>query len=365
MRPFSAMTYIRGNKWRVLVLVLMMSFITVCFIGGMYVDNPGESFRIVLGEPNTFLLLSPRGSSNDAIDQYHALQEELPDMLPDEAKTILYVNHGYFDYESIEMFNCTTNHYIFKSVEDFEIFKERTGLVPKEITLGNGETAMTELLANNRGFKVGDSITNSGSLTLAKTLDQPGMRVYSVLDLQGTGCMMILSNDGNCDQKLHEDLDRLAREISARYPRVYCLTNSFEMEDVEQQMGFMYDIFGAIVAVLTIVLLVTINAAFTAAYDKRKHEFAIYKAIGFTKGQIFRKVASEVLLMNAAAIALGALLNGGTILVLNQVLWSYGHHFYRVSKMALWGTVIAEVLIITTIIFLNWRKVRKCEVTEE
>ena len=55
-------------------------------------------------------------------------------------------------------------------------------------------------------------------------------------------------------------------------------------------MGFMYYIFAVVVILVAIVLLVTINAVFTAAYDKRKHEFAIYKALGFTNGQIFRKI---------------------------------------------------------------------------
>ena len=136
-------------------------------------------------------------------------------------------------------------------------------------------------------------------------------------------------------------------------------------QEVEEQMGFMYYIFAAVIVLVAIVLLVTINAAFTAAYDKRKHEFAIYKALGFTGGQIFRKVASEVLVMNFLAMVLGAILNAGVILALNQWLWAEGQCFWRISPMAIWGTLAAEVAVITTIILLNWRKVRKCEVTEE
>ena len=366
MRPFSAFTYIRNNKWRVLVLVMMMSFITVCFVGGMYVDNPGETFRVRLEDRNRYLRFSPRGSSNDAIDEYRALQEELPSMLPPEAQEILYINVRYIDYDCIMMFNCTTDCLMFTSSEDFELFKQRTGdLVPEDVHLQDHEIAMSELLANNRGNKVGEPISKDSKFILSAVMDKIGMQAYAVVETPGTDCMLILSNDGNCDMKLHEDLDHLAREIARKYPHIYVVTNTVDLEDIEQQISFMYYIFVAIVVLVAIVLLITINAAFTAAYDKRKHEFAIYKAIGFTKGQIFRKVASEVLVMNGAAMVLGALLNAGVILVLNQVFWSSGHHFYRVSELALRGTVIAEVVIIFSIILLNWRKVRKCEVTEE
>ena len=364
MRPFSAFTYFRNNKMRVLVLILMMSFITSCFIGGMYVDNPGETFRVLLEEPNRYILMSPRGTSNDAIEQYRKMKEELPSMMPSEAQEIIYLNRVYCDYDCIMMFNCTSEFLKFRNSEDFELFKERTGLIPSDVKLNNGEVMMTELLANNKGFSIGDKFGNNDRYTLAATVDMAGMWAVCVEDTGGTSAMMLVGNDGKCDEKLSEDLDKLGREIAAKYPLVYVVTNSMELEDVESQMSFMYAIFGAIVAVVIIVLLVTINAAFTAAYDKRKHEFAIYKALGFTKFQIFRKVAAEVLLMNAAALALGAVLNLGVILVLNQVFWSSGFHFYRVSRLAVIGTVIGEVLIITTIILLNWKKVRKCEVTE-
>ena len=345
---------------------MMMSFITVCFIGGMYVDNPGETFRVHLEDRNRYLCVSPRGSSNDAIDEYRALQEELPSMLPPEAQEILYINRRYIDYDCIMLFNCTTDCLMFTSSEDFELFKARTGdMVPENVHLKDHEMAMSELLANNRGNKIGEPIAADSKFVLSNMMDKKGMEAYAVAETTATNWMLILSNDGNCDMKLHEDLDHLAREIVRKYPHVYVVTNTLELEDVEHQISFMYYIFVAIVILVAIVLLITINAAFTAAYDKRKHEFAIYKAIGFTKGQIFRKIASEVLVMNGAAGVLGAILNAGVILVLNQVFWSAGHHFYRVSSLAVGGTVIAEVVIIATIILLNWHKVKKCEVTEE
>ena len=365
MRPFSAFTYIKNNKWRSAVLVLMMSFITACFIGGMYVDNPGETFRVALEGPSKYLLLEQRGSSNDAYDQFDKLKEELPSLLPSSSLNVLDINCGSVDYDCIMMFNCSTENFVFGSVEDFELFKEKTGLIPKDVVLHDREVAISEQLANNRGLKVGDLTREGGTIKVGAIMDVPGMQAFQVTDVSYKDSLLIIGNGEEDEEKLSDELNLLAREISLKYPRVYTMTNRTDLEEIEQQIGFMYYIFGAIVAVVGIVLLITINAAFTAAYDKRKHEFAIYKAIGFTKGQIFRKVASEVLILNLAAMVLGAILNAGVILVLNQVFWSSGYHFYRISKMAVTGTLIAEVLVIVSLILLNWRKVRKCEVTEE
>ena len=62
----------------------MMSFITVCFIGGMYVDNPIETFRLSSKDSDRYILIDTRGSSNTAVDEYRALQEELLTSLSDE-----------------------------------------------------------------------------------------------------------------------------------------------------------------------------------------------------------------------------------------------------------------------------------------
>lgn len=365
IRPFSAWTYIRNNRSRSLVLLLMMSFITICFIGGMYVDNPLETFRVSRSESDRYLHIYVNGSSNDAIDEYHRMQTELAEQLPEEAREILYINTRYFNFESIMLFDCQVNGFIFQTPEDFEIFKQRTHLVPEDVVLNDFDVVMSEQLAESEDLTIGDLIGSSQKLKLAQTFKGEGMRVFGVADVGGTNDMLVVSNDGVCDQKLHDDLRRCASELSRKYPHVAFETASTYVQEVEGQMGFMYYIFAVVVILVAIVLLVTINAVFTAAYDKRKHEFAIYKAMGFTKGQIFWKVASEVLLLNLGAFIFGMLVNVGLILVLNQCMWSSGYHFYRVTKSAVLGTVITEVLVILTIILLNWRKVGKYEVTEE
>ncbi|MBO4650589.1 MAG: FtsX-like permease family protein [Clostridiales bacterium] len=364
-RPFSAWTYIRNNLARSLVLMLMMSFITVCFIGGMYVDNPIETFRVSKNESDRYIICSLKGNNSESIEEYEKLYTEIKGELPENLNEVIYVNSVYYDFDSIMFFNCQMQGFYFTSVEDFELFKERTHLVPDDLVLNNMEVAMSEQLANNEGLSIGDSVNSKKTIHLAKTFKGDGMRVYGVADVSYGSRILILGSDGVCDEDLEADIQRTVQELSAKYPLCTFETASSYVGEVEEEMGFMYFIFAVIVILVAIVLLVTINAVFTAAYDKRKHEFAIYKALGFTRGQIFRKIASEVLILNAGAFILGMVINAGVILVVNQCMWGEGQHFYRVTSSAVIGTLISEVVVITTIILLNWRKVRKCEVTEE
>ena len=362
IRPFSALSYIRNNLARSAVLILMMSFITVCFIGGMYVDNPIETFRLSCKESDRYILIDTRGTSNTAVEEYRTLQEELRNTLSDEYE-ILYVNARYWNYTSIMSFDCQQVGIFFQSEEDFEKFKKATHLVPEDVVLHNKEVVVSRQLANNAGMKLDAPVTPQSSMIVRSIIDTPGIRGYGVAEVS-TGCMLVIRKDGVCDASLQKEMRAMAGSWQAKYPHVQAETASMYLEGVEQEMFFMKYIFIAIVVLVGVVLLVTINAAFTAAYDKRKHEFAIYKALGFKGGQIFRKVASEVLVMNFFALMLGAILNAGVILTLNQCLWAEGNRFWRVSPMAVWGTLAEEVAVITTIILLNWKKVRKCEVTE-
>ncbi|MBO4747901.1 MAG: hypothetical protein J5607_07605 [Clostridiales bacterium] len=365
MRPFSAWTYIRNNMARSLVLMLMMSFITVCFIGGMYVDNPIETFRVSKNESDRYILAHLKGNNSESIEEYEKLYTEIKEELPESLNEVLFVNSVYYDFDSIMFFNCQMQGLYFRSVEDFELFKERTHLVPDDLVLGNMEVAVSEQLANNEGLSIGDPVNSKKTIHLAKTFKGSGMRVYGVADVPYGRNILILSSGSSDDETLEADIRRTVQDLSAKYPLCRFETASSYVGEVEKEMGFMYFIFAVIVILVAIVLLVTINAAFTAAYDKRKHEFAIYKGLGFTRGQIFRKIASEVLILNAGAFILGMAINAGVILVVNQCMWGEGQRFYRVTFSAVIGTVISEVVVITTIILLNWRKVRKCEVTEE
>lgn len=369
IRPFSAWRYILNNKARAMALILMMMFITVSFTCGMYVDNAPEIFRISTDFSDQYVLIYRSVYNTESNKQFKDCMEELPEYLGEGEYERLNVGLLYCEFQSIMEFNCNMESFVFESEEDFETFKSCTTLVPEDLKLKDCEIAMSEYLANNGGYKVGQPLNAEEDLVLTQTVSSwKGVRAYAVERNVGD-CALIINREGVRDhereKRTAETLSALSEKLSSKYPLLSFDTPSRYMDSCKADFEFMYYIFGAASLLLDIVLLVTINAAFTAAYDKRKHEFAIYKAMGFTRGQIFRKVASEVLLLNAFAILIGAIVNAGVILVCNQLMWSQGQCFYRISKFAVVATIISEAVLLVCIILLNWLKTRKYEVTEE
>lgn len=365
IRPFSPWRYILDNKLRAFVLILMMSFISVTFLTGMYVDNPPEIFRVSDDPTDDYIYIYRKANSKEATAQRAQMLEELEEYLPANAQTIIPAYSQYMDFDSIMSFNCAIACFTFSSVEDFEIFKARTHMIPDDVVLHDQEMVMSEYLANNKGLKVGDIEEKSGFRVARIMSSWEGVRSYAVDESSIPGNYMVVASEDVDEVLLDIELNETVEQLRKKYPLIEFSTQSKNQEEELQDFEFVYYIFGAASLLLDIVLLVMINAVFTAAYDKRKHEFAIYKAIGFTRGQIFRKIAGEVLIMNAIALLIGVAVNAGVILVCNQLLWNQGQYFYRISKIALIATIISEVFFLFSIILLNWRKTRKYEVTEE
>ena len=125
---------------------------------------------------------------------------------------------------------------------------------------------------------------------------------------------------------------------------------------------FKYILF-AIAFIIGLVLAVTVNAAFSAAYEKRKYEFSIYKAIGFSKSQIFGKVAGEVLLLDLIGLITGGLICLLVILTVNYILGPQGIYFFKVSVTGILSTIGCNLMVVVPTILLNLKRVRKYDVT--
>ena len=141
------------------------------------------------------------------------------------------------------------------------------------------------------------------------------------------------------------------------------LTNEYLKQDVKEQISFLIYIFSAVILIVAVVFAVTVNATFAAMYDKRKYEFSIYKALGFSKGRIFRKVLGELLAMDGLGLLAGGVVCFVAVKVLNEILWEQGQHFIRPSIMGILGTIVCNVAIIVPVLMSNMRRVKKYDVT--
>ena len=78
-------------------------------------------------------------------------------------------------------------------------------------------------------------------------------------------------------------MDVIFKNLYDKYPNMTFKSHERLVNDVKDIFEMFYLIYYAICFIVTLVIAVTLNAIFVGAYNKRKFEFSVYKAIGFQK----------------------------------------------------------------------------------
>ena len=373
MRPFSAFKYVEGNRARSVVIAFMMACITVCFIAGMYIDHPYETFALVYDKPSSYAWLHARGNSLEVYDEFHDLSEKLDDYTPGTATITLPAAVLNIQFTSILGFDNVVSMPIFISEEDFSEFNEATGAV-EGVELKDCEIVLSRTLADNWGVKEGDVLKFEKDvwmkaafyrpMTVKAIVDIPGTVLYGVDTERGGGNILVVKNKDADPEAASADLEKMEETIEKDFPHVEVETNKSYLQEVANEMSMMKLILVTITVLVGIVLAVTVSAAFSAAYDKRRYEFSIYKALGFTNGQIFGKVFKEVMLLNVIGLAAGAILNLTAIGIINYLLKPQGVFFFKFSMNGLAAVLVCDLIVVVPAILMNMKRVRKYDVTE-
>ena len=125
----------------------------------------------------------------------------------------------------------------------------------------------------------------------------------------------------------------------------------------------MYPVIYSVVALYGVVLAITINATFVANFDKRKYEFAIYRALGISNLKIFWKVLSEVLVLDVIGLLFGSAVSAVVMFVIDASMRSRGIVFAHFSINGVLAVLICNTIVVVPVLFLNWLRVRKVDVT--
>lgn len=376
MKSFSAWTYIANNKLRSTVLVIMMMFTAVCFVGDMYVNNVFDSVKATATIRKSYIEIGIHGSNNDLRKEFWDLTENILDEFPEGKYQSAYVSNAYTITRPAmgEIMECNFNYPIFNDEQAFNSFRDNTDIIPKDINLADGEVVISEQLANTLNVKVGDSLCTDPEgtdtdfvyyidLKVKAIIDVPGSQVFGYYDCDYvSGC--VIFPVGGCSDEVYSEMESIAARLREEHPKLYISSHDSFIDDFMSDMGILKGILWAVVVLLGAVLAVTVYAAFSAGFDKRKYEFSIYKAIGFSRKEILGKITSEILLMDLFGLILGALFCTAFFTILNKVLWSEGIHFYEVSLEGIIATLICNLMVVIPVIFLSLRKVKKYDVTE-
>ena len=302
----------KQNKKRSFLLVFMFVLTFAIYIAGLYISNVSTMFGYSMERNKKIARIRPYNTDESYEDFYKALKKL------EEEKKITVLPQGRLSdiyFESIMNFNAGDANYSFRNKEDFETYCEFTGikLLDKNKELGNGSVIMSSLQASNRGMELGDPLiaeedefTNQ-NYTLDAITDDEGYSIYYISDTDSADYLVLNSSMDNNGFK--EMLGKIGSEYN-----IFIGDNDYYKEHMDSQFRNFNYIYFFVIILLSIIMVVTINAAFAGMYQYRQGEFALYNAIGISKTRIRLKIISEVLLMDIAGIISGTFL---------MMLWIY------------------------------------------
>lgn len=371
MNPFSPLTYILRDHKRSIVAAIVLSLVTVCFLAGMYINNPEDVYRITHHGPDRFCFVKPRSGNAEVMDNYDSFTQNVDSYKTDNINTVIFAGEMSIAYTSIMSFENGTNSFVFASKKDFDLFNSRVHVIKKDVDLNEGEVVISRDLANNIGAKKGDKVDRDHDhlyglrdSVIVEIVDEPGIFAYAVGNVSMNPCTLFVKGENVSDEAADKDIKAIIKKVADENPNLSSASLEKYLNTFHEEMGFMIYILYLIVAIVGVVLAVTINSLFSVIYDRRKYEFSIYKALGFKKGRIFLKIAGEVLTINTAALILGSILCAIVILAVNYIMAPKGNGFCSFSTQGLIATIICDLMVVFPVILINWRRVKRYDVTE-
>lgn len=359
MKPFSAGYFIKKNRMRSSLLVFMFILSYIAYLGGLYVTNIRSMFDYSLERMDRYAILYPVSDDTD-FEQFEKANEAVS-----KEKGITLFQQGVVSSLNTDSIMGFENQYLslsFRSVEDFKTFCQVVGIKCDFENLKGGSLIMSSLEANNRGMKLGDALKEEedesvyGSYTLDAITDEEGYSVYYIdAGKNGSNLSYILLAENMTESEFATYLEKLGQQY-----KIDIRSRKYFEETLDRQLGSFNYIYLFIVVLVSVVMAVTINAAFVGMYQQRQPEFAIYRAIGISKRRIVGKVAGELLLLDAIGmIAGGALLLLGVYLLNQLYLIPRGLILFYYHPIALSGMLFCNLMVlIPLLVTRSWQLLR-------
>ncbi|MCH5339085.1 MAG: ABC transporter permease [Acetatifactor sp.] len=360
LKPFSSLYFIRENKARCILLMFMIFLGFGDYLGGLYVTNPLDNWECYLQYFDEVVSVNPAMTHEDLSD-FVAFTEELEE---NDQVTVLRLGETEgFQWFTIMGFESGFASLTFCSVEDFHTYCEYFGIQCDFESLGNGSLILSEKLARNRGLEIGDKVnrdTNEavyGDYTVTAFTQEDGYLQYYINEEAADKSHLLILGKGISGKELYD----LVYELRDRHP-----VSIYEIrEQITGQLETFDKIYLFVILLLSVILAVTINAAFIGMYQRRNFEFAVYRAIGMGKGAIVRKLLGEFLWMDILALVLGGgVVFMGLYLFNNLVLYPDGKYLRYFHPTALTGLVVCNVMVILPLIVTRCRQLLRADICE-
>lgn len=363
MKPFSAMYFIKENKSRCILLMFMIFLSFGVYLGGLYITNPIDNWELLMQYYDNIVSVS--GSSYEDEDYRYVIDKAIND---GKVTIIELGSYNGFGWESIMGFESGDFSFTFRTVEDFKIYCECMGIECDFDNIRSGSLIMSEMHANNNGLKLGDMVEKKkyssvySDFSLDELTDEDGYTLYFITPEPENGASAILIGESIHGKELYDYVYGLQSEVEDPL-------DVFVYDGVRADIGSQFEMFNLIymfiAILLSVILAVTINAAFVGMYQKREYEFAVYRAIGVPKKRIIGKIAGELILMDVIALGIGAVITMlGLYLFNNMVLYPVGKYLRYFESLALGNLILCNIIIIVPLIVTRCRQMLKADICE-
>lgn len=359
MKPFSPLYFIRENKLKCIMLIFMLFLGYGAYLGGLYVASPHKAFDLISDYYDRLAAFTLIG--DDYNEENVALIKN--DISEYEGVELLQLGtYQSFTWKTVMGFNSGDASFCFRSAEDFMTYCEFSGIEYDFGELKKGDMVMSDIFAKNCGLKTGDTVDEdfsedlSTEFTLRATTGENGYMQYFILGEDDySEDFLLLGKSG-------KELHGIVRELQKKYDIYLCDDFRRIISDQYKTFDLIY-IF--IIILLSVILAVTINAAFVGMYQRRNFEFAVYRAIGFTRRQIISKIVGELLCMDLIALtAGGAVFFFGLYLFNNLSLYPIGLRLDYFHPLALTGLLVCDLAVVIPLTVTRCRQLLKADICE-
>ncbi len=360
MKPFSAMYFVRENKTRCFLLMVMLFLGYVAYLGGLYVSNPRDNWELPISYYDRFVQVN--SVTGDAQD-FELFLKEVEES--GKAVAVLLGTYNAFHWNTIMGFESGYATQTFCTVESFKTYCEYMGITVDFSSLKTGSMIMSERFAQNVGLKLGDKVDKDYSENIYRefTLDaltkEDGYMQYFITDEEDIAYSALLVGRNGTQG---EELYRLAEQLKQNH-EIYVHDNFGS--DIDSQFETFNMIYMFIIVLVAVIMAVTVNAAFIGMYQRRNFEFAVYRAIGISKKRIIGKIVKELICMDAAALGVG----GGVFFLAlylfnNLVLYPVGKYLRYFHPTALFGFVLCNLAVLLPLMVTRSRQMLKADICE-
>ena len=330
------------------------------YFGGLYVTNPMDNWQTAFVYEETYLCVISPGMEDDTklFDRIEATGKM--DVIH------LATNCGVV-WNTIMGFQNGTCGFSFRNVEDFKTYCQRQGITCDFSKLKRNTAVMSRMLALNRGYSVGDvldqkkepDIYSGKEFELAALTEENGYFSYFISDEKDdSGISLLLTKN---PMRKEEQL-KLFHECNQNQDAILLMplecqiTGQFEMMDM---------IYAFIILLLSVVMAITVNAAFVGAYQRRTFEFAVYRAIGIPKRKLIGKLLGELIWMDLIALVGGGAVFFIFLFLFNSlVLNPSGLYLCYYHPLSLIGLGVSNIIIMLPLIITRSRQMLKADICE-